>query len=214
MKASVIPIIDNDRSRQVADRCISSGRKNGIEIAYFTAFTPANDPIKIAESEGIPLDGFREKYSRFHNTLAAFLSHYWLWKVTAAGTEGHLIFEHDAVILDPIHLALVGDIVNLGKPSYGKFNTPMTLGEGPLISKPYFPGAHGYYISPKGAQQLVDKAKTSAACPTDIFINTNNFNNLKEYYPWPVEARDSFTTIQNETGCLAKHNYGETYEII
>ena len=213
MKASVITITDNDRSRQVADRCIWSGRKNGIEIAYFTAFTPASDPVKIAEGEGIPLDKFREKYSRFENCLSAFLSHYWLWKVTSVGTEPHLIFEHDAVVLDPIHPALVGDIVNLGKPSYGKFNTPMTLGEGPLVSKPYFPGAHGYYITPKGAQQLINKAKTSAG-PTDIFINTNNFSDLREYYPWPVEARDSFTTIQNETGCLAKHNYGETYEII
>jgi len=36
---------------------------------------------------------------------------------------------------------------------------------------------------------------------------------LQEYWPWPVEAHDSFTTIQNENGCLAKHNYGETYGI-
>ena len=212
MKASVITIIDNDRSRQVADRCIKSAARNGLTTAYFKAFTPQSNPIKIAEAEEIAIEGFKEKYSRFENTLAAFLSHYWLWKMTAAGTQPHVIFEHDAVMTGPIpHLN--GDIVNLGAPSYGKFYTPTTLGEGPLVSKPYFPGAHAYYVTPNGAQQLIDKAKTHG-CPTDIFINNNNFSNLKEYYPWCAEARDSFTTIQNEIGCQAKHNYGETYEII
>ena len=213
MKASVITIIDNDRSRQAADRCIQSGKKNNLEIAYFKAWTPKDSPIKLASQENIPIEGFDEKYSRFDNVLAAFLSHYWLWKMTAAGATPHVIFEHDAVMTSPIP-QLNGDIVNLGAPSYGKFNTPTTLGEGSLVSKPYFPGAHAYYITPKGAQQLVDKAKTVSACPTDIFINNNNFSNLKEYYPWCAEARDSFTTIQNEIGCQAKHNYGETYEII
>ena len=212
MKASVITIIDNDRSRQVADRCIQSAKRNGLDVAYFRAWTPKDAPIKIASQENLPIDGFEEKYSRFNNVLSAFLSHYSLWKITAAGTQPHVIFEHDAIITNPIP-TLQGDIVNLGKPSYGRFNTPSVLGEGPLISKRYFPGAHAYYITPKGAQQLIDKAKVSAG-PTDVFINLDNFPNLKEYYPWCAEARDSFTTIQNKTGCLAKHNYGEAYDII
>jgi len=212
MKASVITIIDNVRSRQSADRCIRSGAANGLDIAYFKAITPKDSPLKISSEENIPIEGFDEQYSRFDNCLSAFLSHYWLWKMTAAGTQPHIIFEHDAVVVDRIpHLS--GDIVNLGKPSYGKFNIPNVLGEGPLVSKQYFPGAHGYYITPKGAQMLINKAKTHAG-PTDIFINNKNFANIKEYYPWPVEARDSFTTIQNTSGCLAKHNYGDTYEII
>ena len=213
MKASVITMIDSEKSRQVADRCIQSAARQGLTVSYFKAITPKDSPMKIASQEQIPIEGFEEKYSRFENTLSAFLSHYWLWKMTAAGTTPHVIFEHDAVVVDRIPITLSGDIVNLGAPSYGKFNTPMTLGEGPLVSKPYFPGAHGYYVTPRGAQMLIDKAKTDS-CPTDIFINKNNFTNVKEYYPWPVEAKDSFTTIQNETGCLAKHNYGETYEII
>ena len=50
--------------------------------------------------------------------------------------------------------------------------------------------------------------------PTDTFLNLDNFPWLQEYYPWIVEAKDNFTTIQNENGCQAKHNYNETYEII
>ena len=212
VKATVITLIENEKSRQVADRCIKSAAQNGLVVDYFKAFTPEDSPIRVASHENIPIELFEEKYSRADKCLSAFLSHYWLWKITAAGTMPHVIFEHDAVVFDRIPV-LKGDIVNIGKPSYGRYNTPKYLGEGPLVSKRYFPGAHAYYITPKGAQQLLDKAKTVAG-PTDIFINLDNFSDLKEYYPWCAEARDSFTTIQNETGCLAKHNYGETYEII
>lgn len=213
MKASVITIVENIRSRQVAARCIQSADANGLHVDYFSAITPDSDPLKIASQENIPIEGFEEKYSRFTSCLSAFLSHYWLWKVTAAGTHPHVIFEHDAVMVSPLPNIIRGDIVNLGKPSYGKWNTPTFLGEGPLTSKAYFPGAHAYYITPKGAQQLIDQAYINAG-PTDIFINKSHFNDLKECYPWPVEAKDSFTTIQNEIGCQAKHNYGEAYEII
>ena len=47
-----------------------------------------------------------------------------------------------------------------------------------------------------------------------VFLNINTFPFLEEHYPWPVEARDSFTTIQSEMGCRAKHNFNEEYEII
>ena len=104
------------------------------------------------------------------------------------------------------------DILNLGKPSYGKFNTPSFLGYGALVSKPYFPGAHAYRITPNGAAQLINEAQLTAG-PTDVYIHSNKFT-LGEYYPWVAEARDSFTTIQSTQGCYAKHNYGETYEII
>ena len=104
------------------------------------------------------------------------------------------------------------DILNLGKPSYGKFNTPTFIGYGSLVSKPYFPGAHAYRITPKGAADLINEAQFSAG-PTDIYIHSSKFT-LGEYYPWVAEARDSFTTIQRKEGCYAKHNYGETYEII
>ena len=45
------------------------------------------------------------------------------------------------------------------------------------------------------------------ARPTDIYLNINQFPWLEEYYPWPVEAKDTFSTIQHEGGCSAKHGY-------
>ena len=75
------------------------------------------------------------------------------------------------------------------------------------------PGAHAYAIRPEAARLLCEQAVFDAA-PTDVYLNRKLFPWIQELYPWPVECRDTFTTIQNETGCLAKHNYGQDYEII
>ena len=89
----------------------------------------------------------------------------------------------------------------------------MKLGVDGLVQKQYFGGAHGYMINPKGAKAFIKKAMIDAA-PADVFINLNNFSWLQEYYPWVCMAVDSFTTIQRNDGCLAKHNYKDGYEII
>lgn len=215
MKHYVITIMDNEKSVEAATRCISSAhRAAGINVEMFHAVTPAIDLEQKAKELGILLDGFREKYSRFENCAAAFMSHMSLWKQSALTGEEITIFEHDAYVEGQIpDFITYRGCVNLGKPSYGKFNTPQSIGVGPLVSKPYFPGAHAYRINPQGAEELMREAMFSAA-PTDVFLHRNKFPWLEEYYPWPVVAKDSFTTIQHKVGCLAKHNYNEDYEIV
>ena len=213
MKMYVITIKENERSVQVADRCVKSGLVFGYKINKHTAYTPQNcDVYKEIKKLKYPSAAFNEIYSRPENCIAGFLSHHSLWKKCVKSKEPIVIFEHDAVLTGDIPQMMMFDILNLGKPSYGKFNTPSFIGYGSLISKPYFPGAHAYRITPAGATLLVEEALFSAG-PTDIYIHSKKFD-LGEYYPWPAEARDSFTTIQKTEGCLAKHNYGETYEII
>lgn len=213
MKAYVITIMDNEKSVAAADRCIQSAEKFGVQVEKYKAYTPADSPIAISSKKEIPIERFEEKYSRFDNCLAAFLSHHSLWEKCLEDREPFLILEHDAVFVNQLPTLFKNPIVSVGKPSYGKYNIPQTLGEGPLISKRYFPGAHAYYIEPAGALALISKAKIDPG-PTDLFINLDHFPYLQEYYPWPVEAHDKFTTIQNEVGCQAKHNYGKDYEII
>lgn len=214
MNNYVITIMSNPESVRVAKRCIKSGTNHEMDIEHFEAITPDNTDLnEMMKNEGISFDGFKEKYSRLDNCVAAFLSHYSLWKLAAENSETTTIFEHDAVLVDKIPDVHFQQCISFGKPSYGRFNVPMHIGVGPLISKTYFPGAHAYRVSPRGAEQLIYQAKR-AAKPTDVFLNIHTFPGLQEYYPWPVEARDTFTTIQKTEGCLAKHSYNGSYKII
>lgn len=215
MKNYVITIEDIPRSVQIAERCIASGARHGTRIEKFKAITPYNTDIYVmAKEEGINIDGFKEVYSRLDNCLAAFLSHYSIWKLAAKYHDTTTIFEHDAVVVNQLNSTIpFNKVVNLGKPSYGKFNIPTGLGTQPLVHKKYFGGAHAYRMNSNGAKELIKQAKIHAK-PTDVFLHIDTFPWLQENYPWKVEARDAFTTIQNERGCLAKHGYGEGYEIL
>lgn len=222
MKAYVIAIEDHELSQQAANRCIKSGETSydyrrpflTTKIEKWKATTPDDKPLDKLLVDKVIVTGLMEKYSRLANCAAAFHSHFSLWKNCVETNETHIIFEHDAVIIDTIPDIIPFDkCISLGKPSYGKFNTPTTIGINPLMHKRYFGGAHAYMIKPIGAKLLIDYAVQKQARPTDVFLNVDSFPWLQEYYPWPVEARDSFTTIQNEVGCYAKHNYGETYRV-
>ena len=145
--------------------------------------------------------------------MAAFHSHWSLWKHCTEIKQKVTIFEHDAVILDSIPDMHFEGCINLGKPSYGNFNIPSYLGLNALSSKRYFPGAHAYRVNPLGASLMITQAKQYAR-PTDVFLNLDIFPWLQEYYPWPVEARDTFSTIQKVDGCWAKHGFNNEYKII
>ena len=213
MKAYVITIRGNINSVQSANKCIDSGKLHGLKIEKFSAITPADNPVELLKTRGISPIQFDEKYSRNENCIAAFLSHYALWEACSKGKENFVIFEHDAIMVDRIPPAFPNYVMNLGHPSYGKWNTPAQLGVNPLTTKRYFPGAHAYMITPEGAKLLVENAPLYAK-PTDVYLNLDTFPWLQEWYPFIAEARDTFTTIQVEAGCRAKHNWNEGYEII
>lgn len=213
-KSFVITIKDLQKSEDAASRCIVSGIKQGLVIEKFYGYTPENDPIQILIENKMPVDGFKEQYSYLESCVSAFLSHFALWQKCVEDNCQYIIFEHDAVLTNDIDYYVPFDkCINIGAPSYGKFNTPNFLGVGPLTSKRYFPGAHAYRLKPDGARELIKEAK-KYPMPTDIFLNLDRFPWLQEQYPWPAKAVDSFTTIQRERGCLAKHNWNDGYEII
>ena len=210
----VITIFGNEKSEEAAERCIKSGLQvGGLKIEKWKATTPQDDIAKIIKDEKINTVYMDEVYSRTPNCIAAFLSHYSLWKLSVEKNKEVTIFEHDAVCVNIVNSDIsYKGVVSLGAPSYGKFNTPSSFGVVPLQSKRYFPGAHAYRVKPKAAQMLIDQARLEAR-PTDVFLNRSTFPFLEEKYPWPVEAKDSFTTIQNPMGCQAKHNKVEIIDV-
>lgn len=214
IEAFVISIFDNPQSKKVAMRCIDTASSVGLKCTPWKATTPKDNLHQLFEKDNLLPEGFIEQYSRLENCMAAFHSHFSLWKHCVKLNKEIIIFEHDAVIVNAIpEFINHKGCLSLGKPSYGRYNTPTKLGVNNLISKRYFPGAHAYRIKPAFAKKMIKEAQR-AARPTDVFLHLDTFPELEEYYPWPVEAWDSFTTIQNNTGCIAKHNYGDKYEII
>ena len=212
MRAFVI-YIPIEESEQCAKRCIRSASEFGLRVEQFRGVTPADHPIQLAQELGLPLNNFQEKYSRYENCVSAFLSHHRLWQWCAHNNEEVLIFEHDAVVTDPIPDVPYRGVLSYGHPSYGRWITPPILGVNKLVSKQYLPGAHAYRVKPEAAKVMLETAKTHAG-PTDVYIRNELFDFVEEYYPWPVVVRESFSTIQNETGCQAKHGYGEGYRLL
>ena len=219
MKGYVITLMEYPESVEIADRCIKSGQKFGVDIEKFTAVHKSIS-FKEMENEGLRLGNFDTKYSNVEAVVGNFVSQYRIWKIIRDTGVPAIVFEHDAVVIDDIP-KLTGDIVNLGKPSFGVFNTKDEKGIHPLFSKNpttefgrYMPGAHAYYVTPVGAAKLIAAAKRKGVLPCDVFINTSTFPNIMEVYPWPVEAVDSFTTIQKPLGCKAKHSYNDNYKLL
>ena len=207
-KQYVITIMDNENSVSAAKRTINSAQRFGMgKIEHWKATTPADNPEKIMKEKGIDPNAFKERYSRHENCMAAFLSHYSLWEKCAFENEEFLILEHDAVFVNHVpNTTLLQHVGTIGKASYGKWNECSHIGWGPLTQKRYFGGAHSYIVKPSGAWQLMEMAQKNPA-PTDVFLNLDNFPWLQEWSTPSVEVKDNFTTIQNTTGCLAKHNY-------
>lgn len=214
MKGYVGTLMNIPESVKMAKRCVESGKKFNVDVEIFPAVYKdiAMDEL---QNENLKLAAWNESFSIVDAVVGNFITQYRIWNAIVDSNEAGIVLEHDAVFTDNIP-NISDDIVNFGKPSYGTFITKTKAGIYPMFSKSggYIPGAHGYYLSPTGAQELINKAKNIGATPCDMFLNKTNFPNIKEIYPWVVEARDEFTTIQKEKGCIAKHNYNKKYKIL
>ena len=216
MKGYVGTLMNLPESVKMAERCIESGKQFGVDVEMFPAVWRDNTAEEL-KKEQLTIAKFDTTYSNVDSVVGNFIAQYRMWTEIFYSNEPGIVLEHDAVFTDSIpDLFGKGDIINIGKPSYGKFRSMDKPGVYPMFSKTggYIPGAHGYYLTPCGAQQLIMKARQIGAHPCDLFLDNRNFPNIQELYPWVIEARDEFTTIQNEKGCKAKHNYGKDYKII
>ncbi len=214
MKGYVGTLMNLPESVEMAERCVVSGKKFNIDVDIFPAVYK-DIALEELKKENLKLATWNESFSNVEAVVGNFITQYRIWNTIVSSNEAGIVLEHDAIFIDTIP-TISDDIVNIGKPSYGAFITKQTPGTYPMFSKSggYIPGAHGYYLSPTGAQELINKAKDIGATPCDLFLNKTNFPNIKEIYPWVVEAKDEFTTIQKEKGCIAKHNYNQKYKIL
>lgn len=218
MKKFIITISDMPESVMVAENCKKSASNFGqYDIYNWDATTPKDNPINILKNEGISDIGFKKASGRFESVISCFLSHYRLWQKCIELNEAIMILEHDAEFIDNNipELHQFNHAISIGMPSWGTFNTPNIIGLNKLTSKKIFPGTHAYIIKPFAAKEFIKRAKIDAEA-TDKFLSLNRFTWLEEWYPWPVRANDTFTTIQTKEYLNSKHAYqtlGEKYQI-
>jgi len=217
IKSYVITMIDNIRSVKATEQCIESAKKFGYTPSIFKAIVPEDNLEEEFKKDDMSINDFSldTKYSKLKPAMCCYLSHKALWRKCIELDENILVLEHDAIFIDKLPDKLYfNGLVNLGKPSYGQYLEPnLQRGVLPLFSKYHggLPGTHAYMISPRGAKLLLKKKETTTP---DLFLNKRDFPWIQEYYPWPIKADDSFTTIQNVAGSTAKHNYNKNYEIL
>lgn len=213
MKGYIVTLLDMERSVKVADRCIESCARFGVDARKFQAV-----PKEIVASEllreGLKVGRGDEAHSDPNAILANFVSQFRIWREILTSGEAGIVFEHDAVMVAKMPDVSFRHVMNIGKPSFGRFIEGKSPGVHPFFSKKggYFGGAHAYAVNPSGAQLLIEKAREIGANPCDLFLNLENFPWLDELYPWVAEAHDSFSTIQKKQGCIAKHRFGKGYD--
>jgi hypothetical protein len=215
MKGYVGTVLEIPESVIMAARCVKTGEQFGVDVEMVPAVYRDEALVRLGE-EQLKLAKFDDTYSNVGAVVGNFITQFYCWHKVLKSDEPGIVLEHDAVFTAAIpDLEGKGDIINLGKPSYGNYRSA-SPGVHPMFSKPggYIPGAHGYYITVEGALRLITKAKQIGATPCDLFLNKTNFPDIKELFPWIIEARDEFTTIQKVKGCIAKHNYDDQFEIL
>lgn len=196
-----------------AERCSESLTKYGVAHEFVPAVVPGDSLLEDAMKDKKFMQGFSgdQRWSRTNRCVAAHLSHRRVWGDIAQSNSPGLVLEHDAILMSEIPDVEWGMVTNVGKPSFGRFQTSKRSGIQPLFTKRYFPGAHGYIVSPDGARMLL---KSGEGGPTDTFLSLQRFPWLQEYNPHFVDVVDTFSSIQKEAGTRAKHADKKGYRLL
>ncbi len=181
LQAYIVTLLNLPESVSIAERCIASAAQFNVDAEIFPAVYK-DVALDAAKQEQLKLSKWDESYSNIGAVVGNFITQYRIWKTILESNEPGIVLEHDAVFIDNVpDLTNKGDIINLGKPSYGAFKTKDIAGVYPMFSKTggYIPGAHGYYLTPNGAKQLIALAKNKGVAPCDIYLNKTNFPDIK-----------------------------------
>jgi GR25 family glycosyltransferase involved in LPS biosynthesis len=188
MKAFVMRKKDDVLSERLADECIASGKKFGIDIEKFDGIYSDHDAI-LAKEGLFPHQAVAKKLRNGYR--GCFLSHYLVWKKAIEFNEPILVLEHDAVVLRPLPeniLSMFDTLLVLDRFSREKNYEELLTAEFPLkihkheklsevknldkqVNKTHIRGAHGVLIKPQGAMQLIDSIKKHGYLISDVAIN-------------------------------------------
>ena len=203
MKAIIIYVNGNIKSKQQAIECFGSCKKLGYDVMTMHGSTP--DSMKIdfpySEIEDARVRIFKkENHKKYLAKKACFSNHIRIWKHVVKTNEEVLVLEHDAVAVEEwdspqydevlvlnMKSAMSRSIAHAVKPpdsAYEKEGVQDIKDSGSkliynrknLYTGSYMmPGTASYVINPVGANKLLT-ALSNGWEQSDYFMNTHNIN--------------------------------------
>jgi len=206
MIGKVITIKGHEVSESASENFMTSARKHGvtdsISLFRFDAVVPTQLNTLMKEHNlkwSYPWKGSvydmksgMKKSAYVTNApgkrVACFFSHYLLWKECAEKDESMFIFEHDALITDPISLEMLEEsrynIIGLNDPRGATRKSSVfhlgvqKSGSGvvpcPKVDLDHIPqglaGNSAYYMKPAGAKKMLALVKEFGAWPNDAIM--------------------------------------------
>lgn len=194
MKAFVIYKEGDTFSNNLAEECIQSANLFNIEVIKYPGIYKNID--ELIDREGLFVNPLCEEKMISNGVKGCLLSHFSLWKLCIQLDEPIFVFEHDAVMCNPLPINVLdnfSDYLNLdiNRKKYRKdlkeyisvvdkkVNKTkvikMEIINGPgfkFMNRNHITGAHGYIIKPAGATKIVAGIKKEGMIPADIAPNS------------------------------------------
>ena len=200
-------------SNSMADACITSGKRFGVDIEKFPASTYVEAQETSKQFGLFPAEGYQLSPAE----LGCFLSHYRLWQVCCELNQPVIILEHDGKLVHTITLpreinTTESVVMSIAKPGFffrglngsfmlrEKYRHKLSPGIN-LHRYDYLAGTQGYLITPAAAHKITRSAQINGYRPADAILRKSNEYALLELFPHPVVGQvdypGEFSTIRN-----------------
>lgn len=205
MKSFVIYKEGDAFSTELANECIESAKQFNINVEKFSGIYSNIEELFLKEKLHINTD-CKKRLDKL-GVKGCLLSHLYVWKKCLDINEPIMVFEHDALMINPLPdntLLQFEDFLNLdfNRKIYRKdlkgYDNTVSLelnkkieivkmeikpGEGfKFINRNHIVGAHGYIIKPSGAKKIIEGILRDGAVPADIAPNAKYVNMFHTNY--------------------------------
>jgi len=225
MKTFVITIMDLPESIDSAITTANTCSLYGLSAELFPATVPEDNPTEIIHrilGREISTNVLRleDRMDRVLSCLASQMR-LWEWCACDKNSEDFLILEHDARMIAPMPDIEVDGVISLGKPSFNEeqhsthsWKDGINILEG---QHRHFYGNHAILMSPAGAKEVLERMRDPSLRflhPADLLMKPSIMGEglLKEYYPFPFDVEEKFTTVQGDRGTSIKNNVPDDYQ--
>lgn len=186
MKSIIIRLKNNNISEHHARECVEQAKQFNVDVEYFDAINGLEYPKHLETLKLFPRYKFKKGRA---GVFGCFLSHYYLWKQCAEGTEPFLILEHDGYFIRALPEGILDtfkDVLKLDNlDPYSKAYNSLITDEQELdvtVQKyhneqakfleknqtgNYMRGAYGYIIKPHAAKKILDWISVNGFVPAD-----------------------------------------------